>query len=218
MYSNKKRGRIAGILFLVPLIAYGTGSALIASVTELAHFPAAVPEHSTQWLLGISLLLLNSITVVGIGIVLYPVLRQRSSGIALTYLLTRFGEALLLVIGLIGLLLLSDIGREYGTGGPSYQLEIAANLALRSNYYLYQLAMIVLGIGSVLFCGSLYRSKLVPRSVAVWGISGYVLLAAGAVLELSEVPLGVAFALPGGLFELFLAGWLFVKGFREGQG
>ena len=54
-----------------------------------------------------------------------------------------------------------------------------SRLLSKGNFWAYQLAMLILGTGSVAFCLSLYR-----------------------------------FSGPGGLFELFLGGWLITKGFR----
>jgi len=81
----------------------------------------------------------------------------------------------------------------------------------------YQFAMIVLGFGSVLFCGLLYQYSLIPKPLALWGIIGYFCLLAGAVLELLGYPYGLLFSIPGGLFELFLPFWLFLKGFNLKQ-
>ncbi|CAM4517686.1 DUF4386 domain-containing protein [Corallococcus exiguus] len=71
-----------------------------------------------------------------------------------------------------------------------------------------------LGAGSVAFCMSLYRSRLLPALLPLVGAVGYGFLALGAVLELFGLPWGIFFSGPGGLFELFLGGWLITRGFR----
>jgi hypothetical protein len=71
-----------------------------------------------------------------------------------------------------------------------------------------------LGLGSVLMCGSLLRTRLVPRWLAVWGVVGYAIFLAGAIAELLGIPIGIALSIPGGLFELVLGIWLLVKGFE----
>ena len=42
-----------------------------------------------------------------------------------------------------------------------------------TNFLAYNIAMAGLGIGSLFFCVALYRSRLVPRFLAVWGFVGY---------------------------------------------
>jgi hypothetical protein len=47
----------------------------------------------------------------------------------------------------------------------------------------YNLAMTTLGISGLILCYSFYRSKLVPRLLAVWGLFGYATILCGSVLE-----------------------------------
>lgn len=77
--------------------------------------------------------------------------------------------------------------------------------------------MIFLGLGSLLFCRVLLRARLVPRFMAVWGMVGYAIVAAGMTLEVLGYSLGLALWIPGGLFEVALAVQLSVKGFPPGQ-
>ena len=61
----------------------------------------------------------------------------------------------------------------------------------------------------------MYRSNLVPRFLAGWGVVGYVIFAAGSLLEILGVAgAGMVAVVPGGLFEVFFAIWLIAKGFN----
>ena len=73
--------------------------------------------------------------------------------------------------------------------------------------------MAIWGIGGLLFCVLLYKSKLVPRWLTVWGLIGYVIFISGTIAELYGLPIGVQLSLPGGLFEIVLSVWLIIKGF-----
>ena len=78
---------------------------------------------------------------------------------------------------------------------------------------------LVFGLGAVIFYSLLYRSRIVPRWITLWGFAGIPLYAAAYVLavygaiggnsseqNLLQVPLGVQ--------ELVLAVWLIARGFR----
>jgi hypothetical protein len=84
----------------------------------------------------------------------------------------------------------------------------------------YQIAMIILGFGSMFLCYLLFQSKLVPRFLSVWGLIGYALLFASGLLDVLGVVdtvhgTGAIFYIPGGLWELFAFPiWLIVKGFN----
>ncbi|QDY08174.1 DUF4386 family protein [Micromonospora sp. HM134] len=140
---------------------------------------------------GVALVLANSVLVAAIGVLAFRALRRPHPGVAWLYLVTRGAEAFLLAAGLV----LRD---RYGDG--------AADLA-------YQLAMLALGLGSVPFCLALARRRWLPRWFAGWGTAGYALLAAGAVAALAGVEVGVAPAVPGGLFEVAFGVVLLVRGF-----
>jgi hypothetical protein len=64
----------------------------------------------------------------------------------------------------------------------------------------------------------LYRSRLIPRPLAILGLVTYPALLAGCVLDVFGVVdvtqgVGLVALVPGGVFELVLPIWLFVKGF-----
>jgi len=73
----------------------------------------------------------------------------------------------------------------------------------------------------------LYRTRLIPRWIAILGVIGYPVLLIGTVFDLFNVidvtqGAGLVFVVPGGLFELILPIWLLAKGFahplRDGRG
>ena len=78
----------------------------------------------------------------------------------------------------------------------------------------YNIAMITLGISGLILCYSFYKSKLVPRFLAVWGLVGYAVILGGSVLEVLGFNLLTIHAIPGGLWEVFIGVWLIVRGFN----
>jgi hypothetical protein len=204
MQTDRKIARRAGILFLLPLLTYGIGSGLTSAILEDPDYLAKILREQTQFLTGALLMLVNSILVAVIPIVLFPLLERQSPAIAIGYLVSRIVESMLLIVGTVCLMLVITISSDNTLG----------TLAVKANALLFQVAMIVLGLGSLFFCSLLWRSKRLPGFLAVWGGIGYALLLTGAVAELFGWKIGVPLAIPGGLFELFLAGWLFFKGFK----
>jgi hypothetical protein len=92
-----------------------------------------------------------------------------------------------------------------------------ALVAREGNRYAYQIGMISLGLGSLLFCRVLFRARLVPGFMAVWGLVGYAIFLTGSMLEVLGYGVGLALSVPGGLFEIALAVLLVAKGFPAGQ-
>jgi hypothetical protein len=141
---------------------------------------------------GVVMMLLNSAGVIAIGALMLPILRPHAPAVAVGYLATRIFEGAFLAVGAIALLV--------GVAG--------------TNFLAYNIAMAGLGIGSLFFTVALYRSRLVPRFLAVWGFVGYASFATGSLLELGGVAgAGLIAAAPGGLFEISFAVWLIARGF-----
>lgn len=89
------------------------------------------------------------------------------------------------VISLLSLVIVSRSYTEAGAADPSY-FETLGALAINGNFMAYNVAMVGLGLGSLFFCYLLFRSNLVPRFLAVWGLVGYAVFAPGCVLELDN--------------------------------
>ena len=192
--SVRRTARIVGALFLAGFLSYGVGN-LIAT----DNVRSADGSGSTALLVtGAALMLLNSAFVIGIGVLMFPILRPHNQAIAAGYLGTRIFEGVVLAIGVVCLIVLSG------------------DAAIDANSVFYNVAEAGLGIGSLFFCALLFRTGLVPRFLAVWGFIGYACFAGGTLLELFGVAgAGVVGAIPGGLFELTFAIWLIARGFAS---
>ena len=215
MNQDQTTIRISGAFFLIPLLAYGTGSHLISTHTNHPD-PSVIASSRPQLVAGALLILLNSVAVTTVAILLYPVLSRFRKRTGLWYLSARLAEAILLLVGLIFLLLLFtlSVGQTKTSLADPTCVDMLHQLAVEGNYWAYQLAMIVLGLGSIPFCHLLFKERLVPVPLSLLGLLGYALLAIGASLELFGYGIGIVLSIPGGLFELILGLWLMVIGLR----
>jgi Domain of unknown function (DUF4386) len=209
--------RLIGILFLLLLFSYGGGDAVISSVLQAPNYLSTISAKQTTVIAGALLLLVNSCAVVMLGAMMFPVLAARNKRVAVGYVSARVIESVLLLCGSVCLLLLIGVGEEFikGSAANTVYFQALAHILRKANFWLYQSAMIILGVGSLGLCWVLYSSGLLPKSLSLLGFVGYGLLAAGALAELFGVTVGVALAIPGGIFELLLGLWLIVKGFNE---
>src|SRR3954466_6865031 len=101
--SVRRTARIVGILFLAGFLAYGVGNLIATGIvrsddrsSSTALFVTAAP-----------LLLLNSAFVIGIGVLMFPILRSHNEAIAVGYLGTRIFEGVCLAIGVVSLIVLT---------------------------------------------------------------------------------------------------------------
>ena len=107
------------------------------------------------------------------------------------------------------------VGIEYlnaGSSDTSYLQALSAVLT-QANLYAYEFAMITVGVAGLILSFMFYRTQLVPRFLAIWGLIGYAILLLGSVLQVLGLNLNSIHAIPGGLWELFIGVWLIGKGF-----
>lgn len=218
MKTYKKNAIIIGALFIITMLAGMIDAYFVAS--ELNGPVESIIQIESKIVLGVFSVLAMAIGIVFISLAFYPVIKRNSESIALTYVVFRVIECLLLLVGPLCYLYLIALGRESINASDSSYLISSITIAMKIKYYGYQLAMIVLGIGSVFLCYSLYVSRLIPRFLAIWGGIGYILLFLSAVLDICGLidttnGLGALLYVPGGLWEILVFPlWLFIKGFN----
>jgi hypothetical protein len=145
--------------------------------------------------IGLVLAVANSIAVATVGVIGFRLLRDHHPRAGALYLATRIAEAVLLGGG-VALYSLADVADADNTG--------------------YLIGMVVLGVGSLPFWLVVGRGAWLSNRFAIWGIVGYVLLAAGALLELTtSQDFVIAASIPGGLFEVAVGVHLLRRGFGQ---
>jgi hypothetical protein len=216
--NTKNAARFVGVLFLTAMAASLLGGSLVESTISAPDYLMAVSENKNQAIIGVLLELINGIAVVGIGVLMFPILKQHNERIALGYLGFRIIEAVFCSIIVISPLSLIPLSQEYAKAGASdaayFQTVGALSMAERASVA-GLLIPVFFGLGALLFYYSLYQSKLLPRFMSVWGFIGAALILIlnllSAFLEIGNIAL--IFALPMISNEIFLGIWLIVKGF-----
>ncbi|MCI3920398.1 DUF4386 domain-containing protein [Paenibacillus sp. TRM 82003] len=196
-----------------------TGSGLIDSVFSQPEFLAQLESNRTKAVVGSFLEAFNSVAVVGISVLLYPVLKRHSESIALGYLGSRLVEATLLACGIAMTLTLliggnSDVAT--GSANDAYRQTIGS-FAVAGRGATFELAMLALASGSILFCVLLYRTKLVPRALSLLGLVGYASLLASSGLTIGGFEPSMILYIPGGIFEIVFPVWLIARGFATAK-
>ncbi|WP_308530915.1 DUF4386 domain-containing protein [uncultured Paenibacillus sp.] len=212
-----KAERVAGVLFLLSTGAFLVGSGILDPILHQTDLLAGLGSNRTSVFTGLFLEFINAIAVVGIAMLLQPTLKKYHESFAFGYFASRVMESALLMISLIGPLLLLGLSQQSvpaGASGDSY-LQTLGSLAVETHDLLFDFAMLVLSLGSLLFCSTLYQSRLVPRWLSVIGLIGYTGLLASSALSLAGLDVGEILYIPGAIFEIVLPVWLILKGFHR---
>lgn len=221
MNLSRTTARIVGVLFLTAMVGSLVGGvAFVEPFLTAPDYLIAVSENETRVIIGVFLELINGIAVLGIGVFMFPILRQHDEHTALGYLGLRIVESVFCCVIVISPLSLTTLSQAYAKAGAAnasyYQAAGALSIAERASVA-GLLIPVFLGLGALLFYRALYQFRLLPRFISIWGFAGAVLILALNVLltfgvEVGSIGLGLA--LPIISNEIFLGIWLIAKGFN----
>jgi hypothetical protein len=221
MSSTRPTAVVTGIFFVLAAAAAIAAKLLWQPLLTDAHYIVGA-GGDTRVLLGAFVEFLTAVAVLGTAVALYPVIRRHSHGLAVGYLAGRILEGVTIVVGLAVVLAVVMLRREHA-GAPN--ADDGALVAVQGSLVALHDAMfllgpgLVIGINSLLLASVMYRSRLVPRWIASIGLVGgpLVFVSSTAVLfglhEQVSATAGLL-AFPVFLWEMSLAGYLIVKGFR----
>src|SRR5215203_2142453 len=214
--TYRTTARIVGAMYLAGFVVGIGGIVLIQSILGAPDHLATLPASSMLLAIAAVLWLMAVAWDAAHGVLMFPILKQHNERIAVGYLGFRIMDALFIAIMVLFILVQIPIGSEYlsaGASGASY-LQALSSVFMQAQLDAYNIAMTTLGISGLILCYSFYKSKLVPRVLAIWGLVGYAVILGGSVLEVIGFNLLTIHAIPGGLWEVFIGVWLIVKGFN----
>jgi hypothetical protein len=219
MDKNRKTAISVGMLFLIAMFASLLGGGLVESVLSAPDHLVAVSASESQVIPGVFLELVNAIAVVGIGVLMFSILKRHSEGMAVGYLSFRIIESVFCSAIIIGPLSLMTLSQEYRTEGATeaLYLQAAGALSIAERASVSGLLIpVFFSLGALLLYLSLYKADLIPRFISVWGLIGVasvLTLNLLGALGLSLGSAGMILALPIISNEIFLGIWLIAKGF-----
>lgn len=218
--ASKRTAVWVGLLFLTATATFLTADQLIAGVLDRPDYLAGASADTMALAAGALLAFVDGLAVVGIALLLFPLLRRHSEPLALGYVGFRVAELAAILLYMATPLLVISLRGSLPDGSVGASAAETLGGLLRAQYDAAILMIYLFtGVAGAILAVGLYRSRLIPRPLAVLGLIGYPVLLVGAVLDmfsLTDVTQGVGLlaVVPGGLFELILPMWLIVKGFN----
>jgi hypothetical protein len=214
------RARLAGVLYVITFVSIPT-LWLYRPVKDHADFVLGAGSTS-----GVMAGALSEVVVAVAGtataVVLFPVLKRQSESAALGVVTARVVETTLILTGVVSLLTLVSLRTDVAGTADADQASLLTaahtQVAVYNSTFLLSQALMPVIVDALLGY-LLYRSRLVPRILAIVALVGAPLLLVndlaiffGAYAKGSALD-GVA-TLPIAAFELAFGIWLIVKGFN----
>jgi len=222
MSPARRTALIAGVFFALTFVSSIAAVALYAPLLTDPRYVLGAGAD-TRIFAGAFCEIVLAITNIGTAVVLYPIVRRQSEGVALGYVASRIAESVLIAVGILSVLSVVTLRQAFtaGAGADAAAYTVAARSLVALHDWTFLLGPgLLAGLGNGLLLGSLlYRSRLIPRGLSIIGVIGgpLVFVSGIAVLfglhEQASVTSAVA-TIPEFVWEAVLSVWLIVRGFR----
>jgi hypothetical protein len=222
MREHRAAATTAGILYITGTVAGVLSKVVaIAPVSDASDPLAAGAQHSDAVATGALLVLVMGLSLAFVPVVLFPVLRRVDEVLAIGYLIVRGAvETACYVLSAISWLLLLPLGEAMSAGpGTASPAGVRLGSLLVDSVDVGAVTALVFCLGGVMFYLLLYRSRIVPRWIAWWGLAAIPLYVAAYLLAMYAV-IGAnsmeqnLLVIPLAVQEMVLAVWMIARGFR----
>lgn len=220
MPSTTNKGRQLGLLFLATFIAGATGTisrGFTGADTTTTEFLVQVVENTDQMKIAIALDMVASAIGVFITIFLFPRIQKMSRQLAIAYVGVAMINFVIITMSNVVHVALLSIASDFNTS----DLENVAHLVTLAKmhydmyYWIHFLMLMLYSIGGAMLYFFLYRTALVRRWLALWGLCATTIVFVGGALQISDIAVPFWFFLQNGIFMLVFIGYLIAVGFRK---
>jgi hypothetical protein len=215
--TYRRTATVVGIVYILGFVVGIAGFGLFTSILSAPDHLSTVPANSMLLGFAAVLWLMAVIGDAAHGVLMFPVLKQHSERMAIGYLAFRIVDAIFIAVMVLFVLVQIPLGSEYLKAAASDApfLQALSAVFSQAQQYAYQIGMSALGVSGLMLCYTLYRAKLLPGWLAIWGLVGYAVILVGMLSAIMGSGLGDLSSYPGGLWEVFVGVWLIVKGFNS---
>ncbi len=209
--------RILGIAFLLQFLTSLAGGLILQMGLGVPGDTAAALLRiaARPWLLRVDILdeMVAVAGVIWLGVLLYEALRPYGRVSALTACALYFLEAVLGAVSRLAAFPLLALSSQFAAT-PSASLLSEADRTVASMNFGYTLLLLAFGPGAILFYWLLFKSRLVPRALSLWGLITVIPLFVATALSVLGINLSFYIVVPYIPFEFVIGLWILFKGVR----
>ena len=222
--SPARAAKVAGSLYVITMATSMIAEIVCFQPLVISGNPAATAQnilaHTTQFRLGIVMMLLTALGVVPLFWGLYIVVRSYNRDLALLAVLFRLTETAVICTALTNhLVSLKYLGKaKYLSAFEPIQLHTLSYLSISTYGSALYMGFVCLGFGSTIFAYLFYKSGYVPKFIGAWGIFASLLIGLSCLANFvfpQLSPFVYPFSMvPMFFYEVGLGLWLWIKGVK----
>jgi hypothetical protein len=217
MNAHQPSSRILGFAFLLQFFTSLAGALILNMGLVVPGDTAATLLHiaARPWLLRVNILdeMVAVAGVIWLGALLYEALRAYGRVSALTAFAFYLLEALLGAVSRLAAFPLIALGSQFAAT-PSVSRLAEADRTLASMNFSYTLLLLAFCPGALLFYWLLFKSRLVPRALSLWGFITVIPLFFAISLSILGINVPFYIVYPYFPFEFVIGVWILIKGVK----
>jgi len=216
MYSNQKAGRISGALLLfvfvsgVLIFQFLQGPVLFSD-----EYLSTTSEHSNQIIVSVLLSMLSGLATILIATILLPIFKRHSSLLGYLFLAFCIVSFIAVMLDNVSVISMLELSNEYVANGGDSSLNILETLVYQRHRWTHYFYLLLSCFPVFVLYYTLYRTKLVPRVISVFGIFAVLLMFVEEVLSIFGQGISMDMLLPMALVQLTLPIYLLIKGLKS---
>ena len=217
MNNDRKLAIFAGVGFILAIIFGTMGLALTEVHIQDLNY-TVIFDNEISIKIGAMVTMFMALSVMMISLAFYPVLKKTHPSLALGYVGLRFIEGFIFIISSVILLTLVTLSKDFT---DTSFINNTGQLLLDMRDWLGHVAldMVVFSVAALILYYILYKTRLVPRWLSIWGlVASIIYMAASYMVLFGFEPLSpayIAMNVPLALNELVLGIILITKGFNR---
>jgi len=220
--NHKSISRIIGWLYISTVLAFlGSNLLLKGQLVDAGNIQktfSMVAANANQYRLAISIDFLSMVAVMALAFSLYVILKPFNPYLALLALGWRIGEVIIQAAAIVPGFLLIKLSQSALSSSELAGVEPIGLMLILGSMKIVWISFVFLSLGSVFNNFLFYKSKLIPRGLAVYGLISTGLYTLGSLLVLFiDLPESakMGMMMPLASFELALGFYLAIFGIKE---
>lgn len=216
---TKRHAVLTGLFFITATVTAIIGLVLYKPVIDAADPVAAASINAGRIGWGAFFEALLSIANCGTALMMLPVLSRVSKRLGPAYVVFRSLEVVAILVGAISMLALSTTAERLRPDASGAQAVGHALIAIHDWTFILG-PHFMLGVNTLIYSSLFLRSGLMPRPLALLGVTGAALILIVGTIELLGVitpysSTTMVLAMPIAVYEMVLACWLIIRGFSS---
>ena len=190
MKKDRMNGILIGIFYFVAAVSAVIAVLLYQPILSEDWYRLAVNGSETAVLVGVMNDILLIVTAVGTAVMLFPYVRLWNEHSALAYLCFRFMEAVFIAIGVVSILGLLSLSTDYGAGHLANEETYHHIGSVLQSFHAWTFILgpnLMLGLNTLLYSYLLYKTEIVPKRLAVFGMLTAVMVFLAGLLDLFDI-------------------------------